>query len=159
MRQLLGVYAGVNALVGEVIPTRVLLTFSQAQNMIADIAIERNYTFYFWGHSDVALLASNASAVFAEEVRSSPSASRTCELYKLPFSACFYTGSSELSDKMPCEIFSRSGWLRSNYFEFSVAATLQNKLCKSKEAFREPVCEGGQLVPAHACRRWHAWRG
>ncbi|BDA45278.1 hypothetical protein COCOBI_07-0650 [Coccomyxa sp. Obi] len=58
---------GVNALVGEVIPTRVRLTFSQAQNMIADIAVERNYTFFFWGHSDVALLASNATAVFAEE--------------------------------------------------------------------------------------------
>lgn len=68
MRHLLGVYAGVNGLVGEVIPTRVRLTFSQAQNMIADIAIERNYTFFFWGHSDVALLASNATAVFAEEV-------------------------------------------------------------------------------------------
>ncbi len=57
-----------HALVGEVIPTRVQLTFSQAQNLIADIAIERNYTFFFWGHSDVALLASNATAVFAEEV-------------------------------------------------------------------------------------------
>lgn len=53
---------------GEVIPTRVRLTFLQAQNMIADIAIERNYTFFFWGHSDVALLASNATALFAEEV-------------------------------------------------------------------------------------------
>ncbi|CAL8471124.1 g10666 [Coccomyxa elongata] len=60
--------SGVNALVGEVIPTRVRLTFSQAQNIIADIAIERNYTFFFWGHSDVALLASNATTLFAEEV-------------------------------------------------------------------------------------------
>ncbi|KAK9901254.1 hypothetical protein WJX75_002645 [Coccomyxa subellipsoidea] len=59
---------GVVALVGEVIPTRVRLTFSQAQNMIGDIALERNYTFFFWGHSDVALLASNVSAVFAQEV-------------------------------------------------------------------------------------------
>ncbi|KAK9901354.1 hypothetical protein WJX75_008200 [Coccomyxa subellipsoidea] len=59
---------GVVALVGEVIPTRVRLTFSQAQNMIGDIALERNYTFFFWGHSDVALLASNASALFAQEV-------------------------------------------------------------------------------------------
>jgi hypothetical protein len=64
-------HAGVVALVGEVIPTRVRLTFSQAQNMIGDIALERNYTFFFWGHSDVALLASNASAVFAQEVSAS----------------------------------------------------------------------------------------
>ena len=106
VRHLLGVDAGINALVGEVIPTRVRLTFSQAQNMIADIAIERNYTFYFWGHSDVALLASNATAVFAEEVRSSPSASRSCDLHfetKLPFFACFYPGSSELFDKCPAK--------------------------------------------------------
>jgi hypothetical protein len=55
-------------LVGEVIPTRVKMTFSQAQNMIADIAVERNYTFYFWGHSDVALMGSNSTALFAEQV-------------------------------------------------------------------------------------------
>ena len=54
-------------MVAEVIPTRVQLTFAQLQNFIADIAIERNYTYYFWGHADVALLASNATASFAEE--------------------------------------------------------------------------------------------
>ncbi|BDA45364.1 hypothetical protein COCOBI_07-1510 [Coccomyxa sp. Obi] len=58
----------VNAIVGEVIPTRVQLTFSQLQNFIASIAIERDYNYYFWGHADVALVASNASASFAEEV-------------------------------------------------------------------------------------------
>ena len=35
-------------MVGEVISTRVKLSFSQAQNFIADIALERNYTYYFW---------------------------------------------------------------------------------------------------------------
>ncbi len=60
-----------SGLVGEVISTRVQLTFSQAQNMIGDIAVERNYTFFFWGHSDVALLPSNATAVFAEEASTS----------------------------------------------------------------------------------------
>ena len=63
--------AGVVALVGEVIPTRVKLTFSQCQNMIADISRERSYDFFFWGHSDVALLASNSTALFANEVRCS----------------------------------------------------------------------------------------
>ncbi len=58
----------VNRIVGEVIPTRAQLTFSQLQNMVADIAVERGYTYYFWGHADVALLASNASASFSEEV-------------------------------------------------------------------------------------------
>lgn len=61
----------------EVIPTRVKLTASQAQNMIADIAVERNYTFYFWGHSEVALLASNANASFADEVPQLHAASKT----------------------------------------------------------------------------------
>lgn len=58
----------VNAIVGEVIPTRVQLTFSQLQNFIASIAIEREYAYYFWGHADVALMASNATATFSEEV-------------------------------------------------------------------------------------------
>ncbi len=58
----------VNAIVGEVIPTRVQLTFSQLQNFIASIAIDRDYNYYFWGHADVALVASNATASFAEEV-------------------------------------------------------------------------------------------
>lgn len=58
----------VSAIVGEVIPTRSQQTFSQLQNMIADIAVEREYTYYFWGHADVAVLASNASASFSEEV-------------------------------------------------------------------------------------------
>ena len=53
---------------GEIIPTRVQLTFSQLQNFIADVAIERDYAYYFWGHADVALLASNATASFSEEV-------------------------------------------------------------------------------------------
>ena len=35
-------------MVGEVIPTRVKLSFSQAQNFISDIALERNYTYFFW---------------------------------------------------------------------------------------------------------------
>ena len=63
-----GMCAQVNAIVGEVIPTRVQLTFSQLQNFIASIAIEREYDYYFWGHADVALMASNATATFSEEV-------------------------------------------------------------------------------------------
>jgi hypothetical protein len=58
----------VNAIVGEVIPTRVQMTFSQLQNFIADVAVERGYDYYFWGHADVVVLASNASSSFAEEV-------------------------------------------------------------------------------------------
>lgn len=50
------------------ISTRAQLTFSQAQNFMASIAIERDLTYYFWGHADVALLASNATATFADEV-------------------------------------------------------------------------------------------
>ena len=63
-----GCLAVVNQMVGEVIPTRVQLTFSQCQNFIADISTERNYTYFFWGHSDVALLASSPQRGFAEEV-------------------------------------------------------------------------------------------
>ena len=55
-------------MVGEIKPTRVQLTFSQCQNYIADISVERNYTYHFWGHADVALLASNPKQTFAEEV-------------------------------------------------------------------------------------------
>jgi hypothetical protein len=62
------VLAQVNAIVGEVIPTRVQLSFSQLQNFVADVAVERGYDYYFWGHADVALLASNASSSFADEV-------------------------------------------------------------------------------------------
>ena len=59
----------VQELVREIIPTRPSrLSFSQLQNVIADIAIERNYTYYFWGHSDVAVMASNATAVHSAEV-------------------------------------------------------------------------------------------
>lgn len=60
--------AQVQSLVAEIIPTRVQLTFSQLQNFIADVAIERDYKYYFWGHADVALMASNATASFSEEV-------------------------------------------------------------------------------------------
>ena len=61
--------AVVRQMVGEVIPTRVQLTFSQCQNFIADISVERNYTYFFWGHADVALLATSPEKIFAEEVR------------------------------------------------------------------------------------------
>ena len=57
-------------MVGEVIPTRVQLTFSQCQAVISDISAERNYTYHFWGHADVALQASSPKQSFAEEVRS-----------------------------------------------------------------------------------------
>ncbi len=63
--------AVVKQMVGEIIPTRVQLTFSQCQNYIADISAERNYTYSFWGHADVALQASSPDQTFAEEVRSS----------------------------------------------------------------------------------------
>ena len=62
--------AVVKQMVGEIIPTRVQLTFSQCQNYIADISAERNYTYHFWGHADVALHASSPKQTFAEEVRS-----------------------------------------------------------------------------------------
>ena len=52
----------------EVIPTRVQLSFSQLQNFIADVAIERGYDYYFWGHADVALMASNATSSFTDEI-------------------------------------------------------------------------------------------
>ena len=52
----------------EVIPTRVQLSFSQLQNFIADVAIERDYDYYFWGHADVALMASNATRSFTAEI-------------------------------------------------------------------------------------------
>ena len=55
-------------MVAEIVSTRVQLSFSQLQNFIADMAIERDYKYYFWGHADVALVASNATASFSEEV-------------------------------------------------------------------------------------------
>ncbi len=60
--------AVVRQMVGEVIPTRVQLTFSQCQNYLADISVERNFTYFFWGHADVALLATTPKKSFAEEV-------------------------------------------------------------------------------------------
>jgi hypothetical protein len=33
-----------------------------------DISIEREYEYYFWGHSDVAVLAAEANASFAADV-------------------------------------------------------------------------------------------
>ena len=53
---------------GEVIPTRAPLTFSQLQNFMSEVAIERNLTYFFWGHADVALVASNETASFSQEV-------------------------------------------------------------------------------------------
>ncbi|CAL8471123.1 g10665 [Coccomyxa elongata] len=53
-------------MVGEVIATRARLTFSQSQNYIADIAIERDYAYYFWGHSDVVVFPQNTTTSFAE---------------------------------------------------------------------------------------------
>ena len=32
----------------------------------ADVAIERNYEYYFWGHSDVVVFPQNATVPFAE---------------------------------------------------------------------------------------------
>ena len=56
----------VGQLVGEVIPTRVQLSFSQLQNFAADVAVERNLSYYFWGHADAAVLGSHESALFGE---------------------------------------------------------------------------------------------
>ncbi|BDA45280.1 hypothetical protein COCOBI_07-0670 [Coccomyxa sp. Obi] len=56
----------IRGMVGEVIATRARLTFSQSQNYIADIAIERDYEYYFWGHSDVVVFPQNATTSFAE---------------------------------------------------------------------------------------------
>ena len=57
----------VSSRVGEVVPTRTKLSFSQLQNFMAEVAIEKNLTYFFWGHADVALMASNATASFAED--------------------------------------------------------------------------------------------
>ena len=48
--------------------TKVQLSFSQLQNFMGQLAIDLQLTFYFWGHSDVAVLPSNASSSFSEEV-------------------------------------------------------------------------------------------
>ena len=64
----LDVVAQVVAMVGEVMGTRVQLTFTQLQNFIADVAIERNLTYFFWGHADAGVLAGNASASFGADV-------------------------------------------------------------------------------------------
>ena len=59
----------VNDLVAEVIPTRPSrLSFSQLQNFIGEMAIEREYAYYFWGHADVALMATDATAMHSTEV-------------------------------------------------------------------------------------------
>lgn len=34
----------------------------------ADVAIERGYEYYFWGHADVAVLAKDESSSFADDV-------------------------------------------------------------------------------------------
>ncbi|KAK9901260.1 hypothetical protein WJX75_002993 [Coccomyxa subellipsoidea] len=56
----------IKGMVGEVIATRARLTFSQSQNYIADIAIEREYEYYFWGHSDVVVFPQNTTTSFAD---------------------------------------------------------------------------------------------
>ena len=58
----------VGAMVGEVIGTRVQLTFTQLQNFIGDIALERNLTYFFWSHADVGALSRNATASFGADV-------------------------------------------------------------------------------------------
>jgi len=79
----------VNQLVGEVIPTRVQLTFSQCQNYIADISSERNYTYFFWGHADVALQSSSTEQTFAEEVRICHSAAQVqSQKHMQPYEEC-----------------------------------------------------------------------
>ena len=58
----------VQSMVAEVMRTRVKLTFSQLQNYIADVAIERDYPFYFWGHADVAMTASKPKASISADI-------------------------------------------------------------------------------------------
>jgi hypothetical protein len=60
--------AQVAQMVAEVIPTRTKLSFSQLQNYIADISMERRYQYFFWGHADVAVLGTKDNTTFAEEV-------------------------------------------------------------------------------------------
>ncbi len=48
--------------------TKVQLTFTQLQNSMGQLALDLHLTCYFWGHSDVAVLPSNASSSFSEEV-------------------------------------------------------------------------------------------
>lgn len=64
----MGLLVQIRCMVGQVITTKVQLTFSQLQNFIGQIALELQLTFYFWGHSDVAVLPSSASMSFSEEV-------------------------------------------------------------------------------------------
>lgn len=40
----------------------------QVAGAFADIAIEREYDYYFWGHSDVAVMGRNSSASFGRDV-------------------------------------------------------------------------------------------
>ena len=89
----------VKELVREIIPTRPSrLSFSQLQNVIADIAIERNYTYYFWGHSDVAVMASNATAVHSAEVlRSAPGCTQSPGNH-----ACYAVHSIEVCNRQLC---------------------------------------------------------
>jgi hypothetical protein len=58
----------ITTLVGEVIPTKVTLSFSQLQNFMAQMAVDRQLTFYLWGHADVAVLPSNSTYRLSEEV-------------------------------------------------------------------------------------------
>ena len=53
---------------GQVLATKVQLTFSQLQNLMGQLSLDLQLTFYFWGHTDVAVLPSNASSSFSEEV-------------------------------------------------------------------------------------------
>ena len=47
---------------------RVGVTANQGVYCTADVAIERGYEYYFWGHADVAVLAKDESASFADDV-------------------------------------------------------------------------------------------
>lgn len=66
--QPLGLLLQIRCMVGQVMATKVQLTFSQLQNFMGQLALDLQLTFYFWGHTDVAVLPSNASSSFSEEV-------------------------------------------------------------------------------------------
>ena len=68
----------IRCMVGQVVGTKVQLTFTQLQNYMGQLAIDLHLTFYFWGHTDVAVLASNATVSFSEEVLRCTAITNTC---------------------------------------------------------------------------------
>jgi hypothetical protein len=96
----LGLLLQIRCMVGQVVGTKVQLTFSQLQNFMGQLALDLQLTFYFWGHSDVAVLSSNASSSFSEEVLRCVAVAATSDRGWL----CVMVGAAELycGQMYPC---------------------------------------------------------